>query len=406
MGWLIGPVVASQVVVYGSGNASGVFVYNGVPKNGNPPIFYASSSTKDPYNNTITPTVGIQGTGLFFAENTVISTSGFFQYASTPAAGNPPILAITTASTDPFGNNIKPGDSNVASVLTLLGPTPVGGTQSFIEFLATAGLLQLLMGTGDTAEITPGAVLAQITNSGGARQLQINLASPQFGGFGTQLELNSESEDQTTSGAYLALGSSSGNQLFIGDQAGSSHSPLFVWNDGSGAWGIGRSKSDTTTSTNANGSGQLRISAVYTIYPVDMTAGTVYELEVPYAALMEGQQLGLSISLDGGPTQYALTTIGGAIVGAGDGILGTLKAKIQILTTGTGGTFNAFISGSVMTAGGTVLYTTSGSLAGQGLAQAIDTTVSHTVRINSLWNGAAAGQTVSGYGSTFTRKGI
>lgn len=54
-----------QVVVSGSGAGVGVFVYNGQPGLGNPPIFWATSAGADPFGNPISSTSGLAGGGTF-----------------------------------------------------------------------------------------------------------------------------------------------------------------------------------------------------------------------------------------------------------------------------------------------------------------------------------------------------
>lgn len=97
-------VRATQVVVFGTGAGTGLFVYSGTPALGNPPIFWATSATKDPFGNTIPSTAGVAGTGLFEAGNTIINASGTFTYSGTPAAGNLVESQAPANGTDSFGN--------------------------------------------------------------------------------------------------------------------------------------------------------------------------------------------------------------------------------------------------------------------------------------------------------------
>lgn len=46
-------VRARYVIVFG--NSGGVFVYNGIPANGNPPAYYISNAATDPYGNSLSP---------------------------------------------------------------------------------------------------------------------------------------------------------------------------------------------------------------------------------------------------------------------------------------------------------------------------------------------------------------
>lgn len=96
--------IISQLIVAGTGPGTGLFIYSGVPGFGNPPIFYASGSTVDPYGNPITPTVGLSGIGQFNAGFTIINVNGTFTYSGVPAFGNLVTSSTGTAGTDLFGN--------------------------------------------------------------------------------------------------------------------------------------------------------------------------------------------------------------------------------------------------------------------------------------------------------------
>lgn len=58
-------VRARLVIVSGTGANSGLFVYSGTPALGNPPIFWATSATADPFGNAISSTSGVAGGGAF-----------------------------------------------------------------------------------------------------------------------------------------------------------------------------------------------------------------------------------------------------------------------------------------------------------------------------------------------------
>lgn len=163
---------------------------------------------------------------------------------------------------------------------------------------------------------------------------------------------------------------------------------------------------DAGTGTNANVAGAHGISAIWNINSTDMNAGTIFEIEAPFQATMQGQNLELGLSIDGSATFTVNDTIGGGIVGAGIIITGIVRVIMQILTTGSSGTFNAFTFGSVGQASVVTSFTNSGSLNGNpAFGGAIDTTIAHNIRINSQWIVSATGQTVSAYGSKFTRSG-
>jgi hypothetical protein len=108
------------VIVQGTGPNSGLFVYAGVPALGNPPIFWATSASFDPFGNALPSTAGVAGTGTFQAGNTIINANGIFIYSAAPAAGNLIVSDAAAAGTDAFGNvyvqgqaiYTRPGDGN------------------------------------------------------------------------------------------------------------------------------------------------------------------------------------------------------------------------------------------------------------------------------------------------------
>jgi hypothetical protein len=103
-----GPAPQSQifigklVVIFGSGPSTGLFVYNGTPKGpvpgpANPPILAITTAATDPYGNTVTPSA--------------ITDSGmpFLIYSGTPAKGSLVGALAPAAITDSFGNIVPAG---------------------------------------------------------------------------------------------------------------------------------------------------------------------------------------------------------------------------------------------------------------------------------------------------------
>lgn len=156
-----------------------------------------------------------------------------FIYTGAPALGNPPILAITSAATDPFGNSIRPGDANAAAPFIALGPAPAGGTASFIQLVGGA-LVSLLMGTGDSAETAPGSVSSTITGAAGARTYQtvVQAALNALSGIG-QLILTSGSVDGTTTGSSAQLlADDSHAMVYVGGTVASGANPQVLTQGG------------------------------------------------------------------------------------------------------------------------------------------------------------------------------
>ena len=104
-----GVVVAHYVII--TGTAGGVFVYNGTPGLGNPPIAWMTSGTTDPYGNPLPydSTLGIASTATFSAGDTLITPNGIFTYSGTPSASDLVASLTGSATTDPFSTDAQAG---------------------------------------------------------------------------------------------------------------------------------------------------------------------------------------------------------------------------------------------------------------------------------------------------------
>lgn len=132
--------------------------------------------------------------GVFKGTHFEIDQTGAFFYNGTPALGNPPYLAITTATTDPFGNSVQPADSPAASPEFIV----LGSGGSYLQAAVQAGLASLLLGSGDGSESSPGILVSGITGAGGTRQLVTELESPDFPAVNpATIQLFSDSFDGT-----------------------------------------------------------------------------------------------------------------------------------------------------------------------------------------------------------------
>lgn len=121
---------------------------------------------------------------------------GFFMYApgTTPGPGNPPIVAITTSSTDPYGNSVQPADSPATTPELII----LGSAGSYLQLATQAGSAVLLLGTGDASESIPGILDSVISGAGGTRQLVTELRSPDFPAVNpSAIQLFSDSFDGT-----------------------------------------------------------------------------------------------------------------------------------------------------------------------------------------------------------------
>ena len=130
--------IGRLVVVFGTGAGTGLFVYSGSPGPGNPPILAITTASRDPYGNAVTASA--------------ITDSGMplLIYSGTPAAGNL-IASIAPASgTDGFGNpylagitTYSPGDATFAVQMTanqINYYSFIGGMFTPVIFQSEAGI--------------------------------------------------------------------------------------------------------------------------------------------------------------------------------------------------------------------------------------------------------------------------
>jgi hypothetical protein len=142
-------VLANKVIVFGTGG--GVFVYSGTPGAGNPPISWMSSSTTDPYGNTLPSTTGVAGAGTFEAGDMLITPSGQYVYSGTPGAGNLIYSVAPFNGSDPFGNTVFGG----TTTYTALAP---GGP--YLAIQTFGGEIETF--TSASASAAPGAWTSQM----------------------------------------------------------------------------------------------------------------------------------------------------------------------------------------------------------------------------------------------------
>jgi len=162
------------------------------------------------------------------------------------------------------------------------------------------------------------------------------------------------------------------------------------------------------THANANSTTPLQLTDAWTIPAYDAQPGTIYEVECPFSGLWEGEALTFEISVDGSSSGIADVTVGAVFLSSATTFAGTVRAKIQFTATGASGNFTAFIDGTMGDLAANRISGSSGNtvtLNGQGLTNALNTTTSHTIQLSTAWGAAATGQTVTGQGSTYTRKG-
>jgi len=171
--------------------------------------------------------------------------------------------------------------------------------------------------------------------------------------------------------------------------------------------GIPNVQTDPGTYPNAN-NGTQPATKSWLIPANDAAVGTVYEIVTQVACTFESETIAFKPYLN----SSVVTTSSGDLTGAGsytDGqvLVGTIRCRLQVITTGASGTANVFIDGGI----GADTNRATGSnanfeyLSSQATNLTFNTTAANTLAIATQFGASATGQTASGIGSTFTRSG-
>lgn len=325
-------------------------------------------------------------------QNTVIvagTRPGVYVYNGNPGLGNIPIAWMSNSTVDPFGNVL---------------PSP-GGVGAYDGTAAWSQLDNGLVLLGSTAVYTPARMQLDSVTGG------LEIWSPQLNSGDTRAEIelfpSSSGLPYAVLSGYLQL-----SKITPPAAAGTA-----LWTNANGtpslqtaagfAGQIPADQVDTAQHIN-NGSTAtaVAITTTYTIPAGDMKAGTVYMIEVPYNGVQESETVTWGISLDGG-SPVAQDGIAASFFANGTAFVGTVRGKLQILTTGATGSIIYHLDGGVGQSG---VRTGGGGnndayLSAVGTGGTLNTTVSHTLAVTAQFGAIAAGETITGYGSVFTRKG-
>jgi hypothetical protein len=346
----------------------------------------------------------VNGTTITAA--TFIGSNAFF-YQGTPGPGNPPIGWVADVGNDPYGNTIP---------VTPIGTQGPGGGWSGLQ------VGTLLFGGGSIT--TPAQIGAGLTNR--VLQLSAPLLSNTDLGSTVQIVAAPAAGDPYVQFFSEILGSAgiradtTLNCLSQGASPGIPGNGLFLYADVNGNPVIATqsgltaypplTQADTGTNTLGNSTSPVALTRTWNIPAGDAVASgtlcTIYEIETTLNGTVEAaSRLNLGVIIDGTFTLLAPIVPGYA---AGDNFTGTVRLKLEVTATGgiTMGTWNEIMDGSIQD--GTATRTPATSMAANGIriGIAVDTTVTHNIAIGASWNAAIAGQTVTGYGSKYTRYGL
>lgn len=260
----------------------------------------------------------------------------------------------------------------------------------------------------DTGSATQGMVLASATNSTVATTDEFS--NQILAGLGIY---------SGTSGAWTAIAFFAGNAIDCYTSTASTQTS-FVLLSSLNFNSIGRAlitdpttltRNITRSTSQATGQTIANVATAAALYAgvfhtsTDFAAGDMFTIITPFNARMgqtTAETFSVGYSLDGGAT-VALATFGAAIVALNTVFSGELKLNGKVITTGSSGTIQMWLSGGVQVAGN-ILFTNGSAINGTVLpAVAFDTTVTHTFQLIGQWGGAGgSAQSFATLGSTYT----
>jgi hypothetical protein len=173
------------------------------------------------------------------------------------------------------------------------------------------------------------------------------------------------------------------------------------------------SQTSVASFSNAN-NGTQPMTISWSIPAYDGKVGTTYELWVPFTGL-NGNSATAAIALKPFLNGAVVTTSLGdgagstlmALYGTHAAWSGFARVTMMITATGTGGTADIYLEGSICLNGNQQGSASQSAtpLASQATSVTFNTTIANTLAIASVWSAAETGQTISSVVSTLTRKG-
>lgn len=387
-------VTANTLIVFGT--SGGIFVYSGTPGFGNPPIFYVSGGTTDPYGNPITPTVGLSGLGQFNAGNMIINIHGIFLYSGTPAANNLIGSQTIAAGTDLFGNAYLQGQYSYfqgTSQWTAIGNQSVTGGAQFAWYY-TSGLTETGWIAGGSISFAAGAVSptgTPLEYQANGQGLLIGAATPEEVTLNGSVQLQGLAGIPNNKTGFMVLFANSLAKPTVEDVSNLTRS-------------VTRSVGSATSNAAGNNATATALSQVFSIAP-DLAAGDLVEISLSFNATMgqtTAETFALGYSLNGGG-QVTLATIGAAITALSGTFTGNVKLCMRIAQVGASGTVRLWLEGGIfVTTSATILPTTTATIASTvATGVTFNTTIENTLALWGTWGGAGgSSQVFTAEGST------
>jgi hypothetical protein len=334
--------------------------------------------------------------------------TGVFVYSGAPAAGNPPIIWLTSASTDPYGNTLTaPGvmlaetasSGNAAGGLIWNSVTP-GAAEPLLALFpdSTVGF------TGHSPFI-----LGRAWNRGLPDE---HLSLALGGGAGTgssspvMLELFGLSKDSTTVLPHVELycGSAAPGLTANFDQFGQTLATA------AGFQGqVPMTQADVSSHT-ASTTGFQNLTKIWSVPAGDVQVNTVHRLTASGTISAGTTPQVLTFCLNDYSSTAVQLPIGSAEFLAGTSYWWRAQGDIVWNVAGVSAAFSGGLSVELGVSGAnqaTVAGTaqTAGGFAGFGTASGIDTTVNGSVALQAKWGSTTGSPSITGDYSVFERLG-
>src|SRR5215831_4806359 len=413
-----GVLIGNTLIIFTGGAVSGIFVYNGTPALGNPPVFYViapGAPNVDPFGNPLHGAImGVQGSPsmgslqvnssaqivLSNSSGAVVSmfdpiNSAIWQYQDlgTSSQGQLVFAQAAKAATDPVTSvAVQPG-------LTLFS---TGGKKLWLDTSPASGQPGMSFFTGAVEENGQGAISAQVINPGASEALALQMFAATVTGFGSHpfFSLVSAAKDGSSPGfgdlEYVNLAGTTVSMLTwgVGGLAGQTDTGF--------AGGIDLTQTEQFTRATGNTTVHTQITQAPTINPGDWYAfGTTWEMFAWGNAVT-----GAAVGAVGFEYSFLGGIVGGISVTPPVAANSTWdwSIKWQIMAQTPGAAATCTVSMTIKIGQHNVTLTNTNTIGASQLASAtVNTTAAGTAFLNAWFAGLSAGQTVQCVGSIFRR---
>jgi hypothetical protein len=317
---------------------------------------------------------------VFQAGNTVIiNGNGMTVYNGAPAAGNLVASISPTNYTDPYGNAVLSGETVYSGFGTL--------SSNYAVQIGPLGIAQYDCPAGESSYTIRGSFLIPQNNPRTSWSLDPG-----------SLILGSEPNPTADIAGLLHV-------IFQSDSNGR---PLWFvgGNPLTALWNLDRSQTDSTQISIPSGSPVSSLTKTYTADKVNGNiVGSTYTIRTHFNGVWEQQGLNFFALI--GTTSNHIADIAALFVpgvALGDTIEGWLELSVVMVAATT---CKAHITGSIsdVTIAGGSSNVTGCPINGTLSNITFDPTVNGNLGIQAVWPHAVAGEVITSYGSTFTRKG-